>query len=398
MSRPSQLAFAVAVLALMSVIVTYLLVTRTSNNLSSASLIILGAINLLLMLVLAGLICWRVARLLAARRSGGAGARLHFRLVTWFSAIAIVPAIIVAVFASVTLNVGMQAWFSANVSTALDGSVNIARQYVQEQRDRIVVDMVEIAGGIQNDRSLRDASNNINQTQLYKKLELMTRDRGLVGSFIVNSAGVLRGSSSRLPYSQELAPSAADLADARHGHPVVGADEKTGRLWALVHLDTFNDAYLLIVRLVDPAAFTYYQRNKGAVTEYHALEQNRRTLQLIFALLYGLWTLMVLLAAIWSGLWAANRLVRPISDLVEASEKVSSGDLSAQVRVARDDDELGTLGLAFNRMTQQLSAQRQDLVAANRINEARRRFTETVLSGVSAGVVGIGHDGILTIV
>ncbi len=96
-------------------------------------------------------------------------------------------------------------------------------------------------------------------------------------------------------------------------------------------------------------------------------------------------SLVVLLAAIWSGLWAANRLVQPISNLIDAAGRVSEGELDAQVHVERDDDELGTLGVAFNRMTQQLSAQRADLIAAGRLIDIRRRFTETVLSGVSAG-------------
>ena len=399
-SRPSQLAIVVAVLAVLSVCVTYFLVTRVSpNNLSTTTQALLVLVNLVLTLALAGLIAWRVARLLATRRSGRAGAKLHVRLVTWFSAIAIVPAIIVAVFATVTLNVGMQAWFSPTVGTALDGSVNISQQYVKEQFNRILFDMVEIADGIQNDRSLRDEHNNIDQSRLFAKLKLMTQDRGLAGSYLVDSHGDFLGSASALTlkYSPGWAPP-ADLNDARQGHPVAGADPTTGIVRALIHLDAMKDAYLLIVRRVDPAAFTYYQRNKGAVNEYHELEQSRRVLQLIFALLYGMVTLVVLLAAIWSGLWAANRLVRPISDLIEASERVSGGDLSAQVRVTRDDDELGALGLAFNRMTGQLSAQREDLVEASRVNEARRRFTETVLSGVSAGVVGIDHDGALTIV
>jgi two-component system nitrogen regulation sensor histidine kinase NtrY len=233
---------------------------------------------------------------------------------------------------------------------------------------------------------------------MFKKLEFMTRDRGLAGSFLIDSHGAELGHSAALKYTGALVPAPADLADARSGHPVAGADQKTGLVRALIHLDAMTDAYLLIVRVVDPAAFTYYQRNRGAISEYHALEQSRQTLQLLFALLYGMVTLIVLLAAIWSGLWAANRLVRPISGLIDAAGKVSEGDLTAQVLVERDDDELGTLGLAFNRMTQQLSAQRDDLVEANRVNEARRRFTETVLSGVSAGVVGVDHDGLLTIV
>jgi two-component system nitrogen regulation sensor histidine kinase NtrY len=398
-SRPSQLAFGVAILAVVSGCATYALLTGlTGTTVGQTGLIALLIVNLALVLSLAALIAWRLARLWTTRRSGHAGAKLHARLVTWFSAIAIVPAILVAIFASVTLNVGMEAWFSSNVRTALDGSVNISRQYVKEQFARIIIDSAEIADGIQLDGSLRDNRNNIEPGRMFTKLELMTRDRGLVGSFLVDSHGTLLGSSSKLKYTDTLVPSAGDLADARHGRPVAGADARTGLVRALIHLDSLKDAYLLIVRVVDPAAFNYYQRNRGAVSEYHQLEQNRWKLQLIFALLYGMVTLVMLLAAIWSGLWAANRLVRPISNLIDAAGRVSEGDLSAQVNVERDDDELGTLGVAFNRMTEQLSAQRSDLIAANRLNETRRRFTETVLSGVSAGVVGIDHEGRITII
>jgi two-component system nitrogen regulation sensor histidine kinase NtrY len=397
-SRPSQLAFGVALLAVLSGCVTYALLTGlTSISLGRTGLIALILINLTLVLSLAALIGWRVARLWATRRSGRAGAKLHVRLVTWFSAIAIVPAILVAIFASVTLNIGMQAWFSSNVRTALDGSVNISRQYVKEQFARILVDVGEISDGIQLDRSLRDKAGNIQLGSMFAKLESMTRDRGLRGSFLVDSHGTLLGSSSKLKFNAGLAP-ASDLADALHGHPVAGADPRTGLVRALIRLDSLKDAYLVIVREVDPAAFNYYQRNRGAVSEYHALEQNRWKLQIVFALLYGMVTLVVLLAAIWSGLWAANRLVRPISGLIDAAGRVSEGDLDAQVRVERDDDELAGLSLAFNRMTQQLSAQRSDLIAAGRLNEIRRRFTETVLSGVSAGVIGLDGEGRVTII
>jgi two-component system nitrogen regulation sensor histidine kinase NtrY len=398
-SRPSQLAFGVALLAVISGVTTYVLLTGlTPYTLDGTGLIALMLINLTLVLTLATLIGWRLARLWATRRSGRAGAKLHVRLVAWFSIIAVVPAILVAVFATVTLNIGMAAWFSSNVRTALDGSVNISRQYVKEQFDRILIDAVEISDGIQLDRSIRDNHGNIQLGLMFAKLESMTRDRGLVGSFLVDSHGTLLGSSSKLKYTSGLVPSAADISYAQHVGPVAGADDATGLVRALIHLDAMKDAYLLIVRVVDPAAFNYYRRNRGAVSEYHQLEQNRQKLQIVFALLYGMVSLVVLLAAIWSGLWAANRLVRPISGLIDAAGRVSEGDLDAQVRVDRDDDELAGLSTAFNRMTQQLSAQRADLITANKLNEMRRRFTETVLSGVSAGVIGIDGEGKVTIV
>jgi two-component system, NtrC family, nitrogen regulation sensor histidine kinase NtrY len=399
LSRPSQLAFGVALLAVVSGVATYMLLTGlTPYTLDSTGLVTLMVVNLALVLTLATLIGWRLARLWATRRSGRAGAKLHVRLVAWFAAIAVVPAILVAIFATVTLNVGMTAWFSSNVRTALDGSVNISRQYVKEQFDRILIDAVEISDGIQLDRSLRDKHGNIQLGMMFEKLESMTRDRGLVGSFLLDSHGTVLGSSSKLKYSSALVPSAADISYAQHVGPVAGADDATGLVRALIHLDAMKDAYLLIVRVVDPAAFNYYRRNRGAVSEFHQLEQNRVKLQIVFALLYGMVSLVVLLAAVWSGLWAANRLVRPISGLIDAAGRVSEGDLDAQVRVDRADDELANLASAFNRMTHQLSAQRGDLIAANRLNEMRRRFTETVLSGVSAGVIGIDGEGRVTIV
>ncbi|HUE65988.1 MAG TPA: PAS domain-containing sensor histidine kinase [Rhizomicrobium sp.] len=398
-SRPSQLAFGVALLAVISGVTTYMLLTGlTPYTLDRTGLVTLMLINLALVLTLATLIGWRLARLWATRRSGRAGAKLHVRLVAWFSLVAVVPAILVAVFATVTLNVGMTTWFSSNVRTALDGSVNISRQYVKEQFDRILIDAVEISDGIQLDRSLRDKRGNIQLALMFEKLESMTRDRGLAGSFLVDSHGAVLGSVSKLKYSGAIVPSTSDISDARRGSPVAGADAATGLVRALIRLDALNDAYLLIVRVVDPAAFNYYQRNRGAVSEFHQLEQNRVKLQIIFALLYGMVSLVVLLAAVWSGLWAANRLVRPISGLIDAAGRVSEGDLDAQVRVDRADDELANLAMAFNRMTHQLSAQRSDLVTANRLNELRRRFTETVLSGVSAGVIGIDGEGRVTIV
>jgi two-component system nitrogen regulation sensor histidine kinase NtrY len=163
-------------------------------------------------------------------------------------------------------------------------------------------------------------------------------------------------------------------------------------------MQTFQDAYLLVVRTVDPTVLGYYQRSSDAYSEYNKLDENLGNVQWVFAALYAMVSAVVLLAAIWLGLWAANRLARPISNLVRAAERVTEGDLKAQVQVERSDDEIGILGRAFNRMTSQLDAQRSALVSANRQIDERRRFTEAVLAGVSAGVIGLDSDGTITIV
>ncbi|MBA2588235.1 MAG: HAMP domain-containing protein, partial [Alphaproteobacteria bacterium] len=396
-SRPSQLAFAVALLAVASGCVTYALLTDLlPYHLNRPGQIALVLVNLTLVLTLAALIGWRIARLVATRRSGRAGAKLHARLVTWFSAIAVVPVILVAVFAAVTLNLGLDQMFTGRVKEALGSAVNVAQVYVKEHEASILGDIRYIAEAIQRDPQLFDEEQHVRAGMMFAKLGTVTQNRGLQASYILDSKGNVLVTSKQRSLKDPRIPSSADFAQARESIVVDTPDN--GTITALVQLQALNDAYLETVRVVDPKVFAYYQRTRAAVTEYNRLNDSRLQTQLQFAALYAMVALVVLLAAIWSGLWAANRLVRPISDLIDAAGRVSEGDLTAQVRIERDDDELGTLGTAFNRMTQQLSAQRGDLVAAGRLNEIRRRFTETVLSGVSAGVIGLDGEGRITII
>jgi two-component system nitrogen regulation sensor histidine kinase NtrY len=396
-SRPSRLALAVGLLAVAIGAFTYALLSGlTPYTPTRGGLVALALVNLALGLSLGALIAWRLVRLWAERKSGRAGARLHVRLVTWFSIIAVVPAILVAVFASVTLNLGLDAMFSGQVKAALGSAVNVAQIYVKEHESSISNDVRDIANNIERDPQLFDADRHVDAKLLFAKLGTLTQNRGLQASYIYDGTGHVLGSTKQQFLKDPKPPSAADFAQARQSILIDTPDN--GTVTALVQMQALNDAYLEVVRVVDPQVFGYYLRTRAAVSEYNRLNDNRVDVQLVFAALYAVVSLVILLAAIWSGLWAANRLVRPISGLIGAAERVSEGDLTAQVAIERDDDEIGTLGLAFNRMTQQLAAQRGDLMTANRQIDQRRRFTETVLSGVSAGVIGLDHDGTITIV
>ena len=227
----------------------------------------------------------------------------------------------------------------------------------------------------------------------------MTRDRKLLVTFVIQSnRDYLGGTAPSNKYSAALKPSAAAIAFARNNvAPYVDGNPDIGLIYALIHIPFYQRLSFSVERRVDPQVFGYYKRTQAAVSEYERLNENRLQVQLVFAALYAVVSLLVLLASIWAALWAANRLVHPISTLIAASERVSLGDLQTQVPIEHDDDEIGTLGLAFNRMTQQLLAQRGDLVSANQQIDQRRRFTETVLSGVSAGVIGLDGDGVVKI-
>jgi two-component system, NtrC family, nitrogen regulation sensor histidine kinase NtrY len=353
---------------------------------------------------LGSLVVWRLARLWSERRSGRAGARLHSRLVGTFSLVAVIPTILVAVFAAVTLNLGVDNWFSGHVKDALRSALRVAEAYQDEAERGLVADARDIVNTLQKDPEIFDwKTDKVQVGVLFTKLTDMTKNHGLNASFVIDSKGHILSStvpiaSRRTDLATPPKPNSEAFALARDGTIVIDGDPDRGIVYAMVRLTSLNDAYIILVRLVEPKVIGYYNHAQDVVIEYRALEASRTRIQLIFAGFYAAVALVILLAAIWLGLGAANRIVRPISRLIGAAERVSEGDLKAQVVISKDDDELANLGHAFNRMTGQLDTQREALVSANRQLDERRRFTETVLAGVSAGVIGVDADGKITII
>ncbi len=273
----------------------------------------------------------------------------------------------------------------------------------QSKSRRLNGDAYEIANGIEHDPGLFGPDNRVNPDLLFAKLGDMTKDHDLQASYILDSRG--QGQRSGQFSERRIPARKADPQAKRHraGRPRHDRHRCQFEIRRGARPDTAAGPerrleVLLVVRSVDPQVLGYYQRTVDAVSEYKRIEQNRSKVELIFAALYGAVSLLILLAAIWLGLWAANKLVDPISRLIRAAERVTGGDLKAQVAVHRDDDEIATLGRAFNRMTSQLDAQRSELIEASHQIDARRRFTEAVLAGVSAGVIGLDSEGRITIV
>src|SRR5690606_25464000 len=165
------------------------------------------------------------------------------------------------------------------------------------------------------------------------------------------------------------------------------------RVRALVQLDPYDDTFLYAGRPVDARVLAHLDKTEGAARIYERLEGERYDLQITFAAIFFVVALLLLLAAVWIALHFATQIVRPIGNLVAAAERVREGDLSARVLEGPEDDEIGTMTRTFNRMASQLEAQRNALVNANRELDDRRQFTELVLSGVSAGVIGLDMHG-----
>jgi len=384
-----RLAIGLAVAAVIFGILTYINLTESPLGADPGTNLTLIIIDLVIVLPLAGLIAFRVVRLWTARRQGKAGSRLHARLVLLFSIIAVTPAIIVAVFSAVMFEFGIQAWFNERVGTALRESLNITEKYIDEHIIALRSDLRNLGSDINN--YALELMNN--PRRLPDFVTRRARERGIVGASVFDDRGriLVSNAGSFSPSNEKPANLRAAISRiTKDGDIVVIARRGEHNIRALMRLTIFFDSnvYLYISRPIEPTLRSHMVRMQGAVNEYLKLEGQRSGFQIGFFLLYAVVSLLLLLAAIWLGLYFANQLVRPISELISASERVGQGDLSVRVH-STGRDEIASLSSSFNKMTGDLQRGREELVEANRQVEARRAFTEKVLEGVTAGVIGL---------
>lgn len=350
-------------------------------------------INSLLIVGMILIIGWHVYELWQNRRTGKAGAKLHVRFVSLFSIVAALPAIILAVFASISLDRGLDHLFSTHTKLLVADSLAVATAYIKEHSEVMRADMVAVAEAMEKDYPKKKN----NAEDVTKLLQFQSALRALPSLYLINENGKLlaQGGSAQDAYQK---PQAGPLGAAQDGTVIIVPPTRTTKMGAIKKLATSEDTYLYAVRPVNPVVIRQYQRASANVTEYNKLEKGRTGVQIAFALMYVAIALTLLLAAIWLGLWFANRLSEPIRRLIAAAQSVSEGNLDTVVHVRPRHGELAQLGATFNNMTAEIKSQQNELLDANLMLDERRRFIEAVLSGVSAGVIGLDTFGIVDLV
>lgn len=387
-----NIALVLILAAIVSAFTTYIVMTRSENPFGPdpETVLALGLINVVLLVALIVVVAHRAFRLWLELKRGSVGSRLQTRMVLMFSLITMVPTITVAGFAAFFLNAGIEAWFSEKVNTGLEESVVVAEAYLKEHRDIIKSDVRVMASDV--DRSFYEGANT--PGALSRVLSAQASSRGLAEAAIVQRGQMIARTSLTFSLTFENLPAQA-LESARNGEIVVIADDN--KIRAVMKMRSMPEAYLVIGRLIDRRVVEHMENTQAAVNEYRAVRAQLSNIQIQFSIMFVLVSLLLLLAAIWYGMFFAARLVVPISQLVEAAERVRAGDYATRVDEGPENDELATLGRAFNRMTNQLASQRRDLMKANRQLDNRRRFSEAVLAGVSAGVVAFDVNGLITL-
>ena len=390
--RQTQTALALGLILLGPALAGLTFAALGPLNLGAASpllrIVLLG--DLVYVLVIAALILRRIIQIVADRRHASAGSRLHLRLTGVFAIVALIPTVLVAVFGVLTVNIGLEGWFSDRVRGVVGASLDAAAAYEAEQTASLTRDVAALAASIVIPEGAAVDDGLLRGLLVQGQTQIQS---GLKEAYIVSSAGALKVRGEKSYLFDFEAPSAARVDEAKQGQVVLIRDWPNSELRALVDLPAIPDRLLYVSRRVDGRILSLLDETQETATLYQQLESERGTILFNFGLIYLGFAAILIMAAVWGGLLFAERLSRPVGRLAGAAQRIGGGDLDVQVPEEEGDDEIAMLGRLFNQMTRQLRGQRQDLIAAHGLTEDRRRLFDSVLSNVTAGVIGLDAEG-----
>ncbi|NPV23141.1 sensor histidine kinase NtrY-like [Bradyrhizobium aeschynomenes] len=377
-------------LALLSAFLTFIVlvglspIEPTPEVVSTFLLIDAGTI-----LILVGIIIREVWQMVQARRRGRAAARLHVQIVSLFSVIAVLPAVLVSLVANVTIDRGLDRLFSGPAKEAIQNSLTVARAYTYEHAQLIRGDILGMANDIAHARPLYDQD----RGTFRELLTASAASRNLPGAMLIDKdRNVLETAETGIQQTFQTPP-ADFLSNVNETEPQIAVFPDANYVAAVIRLRAFNDTFLYVARLLDPRVIAQLKQTETSVAEYAQVESRRLGIQVAFALMFAVIALTILMASVLIGLNFANWLVSPIRQLMNAAHTVATGDLNVRVPEHRSEGDLAQLGHTFNKMTQELRTQRDELVSASELIDSRRRFIEAVLSSASAGIIGVDASG-----
>jgi len=385
-------------LALLSAMVTFLVLANLTPIVPTDAVVpVLLFSNAVTILFLIAVIAGEFWRVLQARRRGRAGSRLHIRIVALFSVIAAVPAILMAVVASITVDRGFDRLFSRQTQSLVENAAIVAQAYLEERLQNARDDTIATANELSQAKPLYEQNHDqfkqfITARADSRRLPMVTMlDKNLN---VIEQAEVRLNQAVVNSFSK---PPREALANVDETDAKLFVFLDSNYVAAIIKLRTFSDSYLYVAHLLDPRVVAQVRETRAGVAQFVELQKRRPGMQLAFAAMYTVIALSVLLSAVWLGLTFANYLAAPIRRLIGAAQLVSTGNLQIQVPTRRSEGDLAQLGETFNKMTHDLRTQRDDIVRARDLIDSRRRFTEAVLAGASAGVIGVDAEGRISI-
>lgn len=352
--------------------------------------------NLGLVVLLGGYLAFRIWQALFAKAISRAAPLLHRRFVLFFSTAALIPALLVGAFSTSLISQDFNEVFGEKVRQNLDSAHEFLNQYLEGE-------LRQLAWQVRNlERFIESNKSEFNGRISFKAyLERYAQSLEVDSVYVLNKEGYVYVSKAS-PSTPEFRIPASYVLEYIEKQGVTGLQtrDEDNYLVSLTKLDGIEDAFLYVGKKLTSdvgilSSLTDIQEAQQSLTRYN---RDQSWSGRVFLLVFVEAALLMLIAAVWLGVIMANRIIDPLGGLVVAAEKVRGGDLTARVKVKRSWGEISNLGSAFNRMTRQLSSQREALVNERDISEQRRQFSEAVLSGVTAGVIGLSEDGRITLV
>jgi two-component system nitrogen regulation sensor histidine kinase NtrY len=386
-------------LALLSAMATFFIISGLApieaTGVVTAALFAADVISLLLLIVIVVAEGWS---LIQAWRAGAAASRLHFRIVRAFSLAAAVPAMVIAVVGTVTIDRSISPGFMQDVRAFIFNTAEAARLFRQSQCRSLLQEAQLTAADLDRARPMYQAD----RTLFHEFFSSRVKYLGFTQAALIRENGEKLDTAEFPPEGETAKPFAvpepADFEDARKGEAACLVADEGKSFVALRQIASFPGVYLYAARPVDPFTLQFPQQAANLIAIYNGFESQRRNIIIAFAVMFGVLAVVMLLSAIWLGLSFANRLVAPIRRLIAATDEVASGNLYVRVPIDNSEGDLSHLGETFNKMTSELRFQQNRLLAASRLIDERRVFTEAVLSGVPAAVIGVDPAGLVTVV
>ncbi|PYF01835.1 multi-sensor signal transduction histidine kinase [Rhodopseudomonas faecalis] len=377
-------------LALLSAFLTFVVLTGLTPIAPTRQVVVtflmINAATVLLLVLIILRELWQVVQ---ARRRGRAAARLHVQIVSLFSVIAVLPAVLVSIVANVTLDRGLDRLFQGPTREVIQNSLIVANAYLHEHAQLIRGDIIGMANDVANVRPLFDQD----RKSFREFLTASAASRNLPGTMLIDKDRNILETAQTGIRLQFDTPAPEFLSNVNETEPQIAVFIEANYVAAVIRLRSFDDTFLYVARLLDPRVVAQLRQTQASVAEYAELEARRLGIQVAFALMFTVIALTVLMSSVLIGLNFSNWLVAPIRRLMSAANLVSTGDLAVQVPVIKSEGDLARLGETFNKMTQELRTQRDELVQASEVIDGRRRFIEAVLSSASAGIIGVDATG-----
>ena len=322
-------------------------------------LLILDVTVLILFLML---LVRETTKLFLKIKSGKEGSKTSLNYVLQFSMFAFIPSLVIAIFSLILFNVGLQKYFDKKITSAVNNSYEVAKNYIDETKRSVEADIFLV--GIDLNRFSGILFSNPQRVQ--SSINTQKNLRRLDEIYLIDSAGTILLGETNNPDDQFLLPTEDEFDSALSGKPVainVGSDNKTA---FMLKLNNFIDTYLYVSRNIQPQLLQYLDDTQQAVNFYYTVENNRTGIKITFAIIYVIIVSMLLFLTIVLAISFAGRLTKPIINLITASKNISSGKLDSKVPEIESDEEIKSLNQNFNNMIDRLKRQQEKLLVAER--------------------------------